>query len=98
LQQAVDAWNQSRIRNHLQQKAIECKFNPSSGSHYGGTRERFIRSVRQVLYVMLQQQPIKLYDEVLGTLLCEVKAIHNAPPLTKISSDVNDTDAITANH
>jgi len=48
LRQAVDDWNQSHIRNHLQQKAIEWKFNPPTGSHYGGPWERLKRSVRQV--------------------------------------------------
>jgi hypothetical protein len=98
LRQAIDDWNQTRIRNDLQQKAIEWKFNPPTGSHFGGSWERLIRSVRQVLYALLRQQPVKLNDEALGTLFCEVEAILNARPITKMSSDVNDVDAITPNH
>jgi hypothetical protein len=51
-----------------------------------------------VLYALLRQQPVKLNDEALGTLFCEVEAILNARPITKMSSDVNDVDAITPNH
>ena len=98
LRQEIDGWNQTRIKNDLQQKAIEWKFNPPTGSHFGGSWERLIRSVRQVLCALLRQQPLKLNDEALGTLFCEAEAILNARPITKMSSDVNDVDAITPNH
>ena len=57
-----------------------------------------IRSVRKVLYALLRQQTVRLDDESLATLFCEVEAVLNSRTITKISSDTNDVDAITPNH
>ena len=39
-----------------------------------------------------------LKDEALVTLLCEVEAILNGRPLTKVSDDLRDFNALTPNH
>ena len=57
-----------------------------------------IRSVRKVLYALLRQQTVRLDNESLATLFCEVEVVLNSRPITKISSDANDVDAITPNH
>ena len=37
-------------------------------------------------------------DECLHMLMCEVKSIMNGRPLTKVSDDPNDLEALTLNH
>lgn len=51
--------------------------------------------VSKVLFSVLQQQ--SLDEENLHTILCEVEAILNDHPMTKVSDDVNDLEALTPN-
>ncbi|KAK3701588.1 hypothetical protein QZH41_000086 [Actinostola sp. cb2023] len=71
-------------------------FNPPYSSHMGGAWERMIRTTRKVLDAILTEQVLD--DEGLPTLLCEVEAIINGRPLTKVSDDPKDVEALTANH
>ena len=41
---------------------------------------------------------MKLSDESLRTLLCEVESIINSRPIVKTSDDINDASALTPNH
>ena len=77
---------------------IQWEFKPPAGSHFGGVWERLIRSVRQVLYSLMREQRIKLDDEGLQTLFCEVEAILNGRPLTEAPDSVNDVNVLTPNH
>lgn len=52
--------------------------------------------VRKVLNSVLHHQRVD--DEGLQTLFCEVEAILNDRPLTKISDDPNDLEPLTPNH
>ena len=62
----------------------------------GGVWERVIRSVRKVINAILKKQTMD--DEGIMTLMCEVEAIINARPLTKVSDDPRDVNALTPNH
>ena len=55
-----------------------------------------IRSVRKVLNALLKNQSPN--DEGLFTLMCEVEAILISRPLTKVSDDPNDLQALSLNH
>ena len=48
----------------------------------GGVWERQIRSVRNVLSVLLENNGNQLDDESLSTFMCEAEAIINSRPLT----------------
>lgn len=52
--------------------------------------------VRVVLSSVLNQQTLD--DEGLHTVLCEAEAILNDRPITKVSEDPNDLEALTPNH
>jgi hypothetical protein len=54
--------------------------------------------VRKVLYGLLHEQVIHLDDEGLQTLLCEVESILYDRPISTMSDDPNDLDALTPNH
>ena len=56
LKQEVQKWNQDKINGFVLRKGIDWKFNPPSGSHYGGVWERQIRTIRQLLYAITKQQ------------------------------------------
>ena len=55
-----------------------------------------MRSYKKALNVVLQNQV--LTDEVLLTAITEVESLINSRPLTEVSSDVDDLEALTPNH
>ena len=98
LKKSIGEWNQNEIRNSLQQKNIEWIFHPPTASNFGGVWEREIRTARKVLNALLLEQRIKLSDDNLSTLMCEVEAIMNQRPLTTVSDDPLDPQPLTPNH
>ena len=93
---AIGNWNQAKISEFLLQKEVRWVFNPPAASHMGVIWERMIRSVRKVLNDLLKDQSSK--DERLCTLMCDVQAILNSRPLTKVSDDASDLQALSPNH
>ena len=71
-------------------------FNPPTASHMGGAWERMIRIVKETLVVILKEQAPS--DETLLTLLAEVEHSVNSRPLTHVSVDPLDNEALTPNH
>ena len=62
--------------------------------------EREIRCIRNILNSVLLEfsTQIKMTDELLITLFCEVEEIMNNRPPTAITADLNDLEALTPNH
>jgi hypothetical protein len=52
--------------------------------------------VKQILCTVIRQQTLD--DEALQTVLCEAEAILNDRPISKLSDDPNDLEALTPNH
>ena len=98
LQSSIKEWNSWCTQNWMLQNGIKWKFHPPYASHFGGIWEREIRSIRKVYNSLLNEQPLKLKDEALNTLMCETEAILNSRPLTAISSDPEDLEPLTPNH
>ena len=96
LREAVKEWNQSQIHDFLLQKNIKWVFNPPTGSHHGGAWERCIRTTRKVIKAVTNEQTLD--DEGISTLMCEVEAIVNGRPITKLSDDPRDMEPLTPNH
>ena len=96
LREAVNAWNQQRIHESLLQRNIKWIFNPPASSHQGGVWERCIRTVRKVMKSLMREQVTD--DEGLSTLMCEVESIVNGRPITKVSDDLRDLEALTPHH
>ena len=96
IRNAILQWNQMNIHEFLVQRNVQWIFNPPTASHMGGVWERVIRSVGKVIGALLKKQIMN--DEGIATLMCEVEAILNARPLTKVSDDPRDMNALTPNH
>lgn len=63
----------------------------------GGVYERMIRTVRRVFDGLFNPN-VRLTDEILHTVFCEIDGIVNGRPITKVSTDVDDLAALTPNH
>ena len=96
LREAIEQWNQGVIGDYLCQKGIRWQFNPPAASHMGGAWERQIRTVRKVLGSVVREQVMD--DEGLTTVMCLVEGIVNGRPLTPVSDDSEDLEALTPSH
>ena len=74
---------------------VRYKMNHPHSSHMGGSWERMIRSIRNVLSVLLSTHGYRIDDEQLHTFMVEAEAIVNSRPITYLSSDVADSLPIT---
>lgn len=77
-------------------EGVKWSFNPPTASHHGGFWERLIRMVRGILCSVLKEQTLN--DEGLNTVFCEVEAILNSRPISRVSGYPQDLEALTPNH
>ena len=96
LKQYIDSWNKTQIAERLHQQDIEWSFNPPGAPHFGGVWERLVRSCKRAMFAVLSGRG--LTDEILTTTMCIVEHTLNGRPLTPVSSDPEDLEAITPNH
>ena len=96
LKHAINELNHFKIETELALKSIKWRFNPPGAPHMGGCWERLIRSVKKALTSTLKEKSPK--EEVLLTLLVEAEGVVNSRPLTHVSLDHKDSEALTPNH
>ena len=96
LAEYIAAWNKVRIEEHPIQQGIRWKFNPPAAPHFGGVWERLVKNCKKAMYAVLGNRSVT--EDVLSTTMCLVEQKLNARPLTQISSDATDLEAITQNH
>lgn len=68
-----------QLCDSLAKYQIKFQFNPPGAPHFGGTREREIRSIKNALRVVIGTEALR--EEVLHPILIEVEGILNAKPL-----------------
>ena len=95
---ALKQLDREKVINEARQNDIEWHFNPPLASNFGGFYERMIRSVRSILAAQLSSPVPKMTTEVMRTIFCEVEAILNSRPITKVSLDIDDDSYLTPNH
>ncbi|XP_058449081.1 uncharacterized protein LOC131429047 [Malaya genurostris] len=71
-------------------------FNPPLAPHMGGVWERLVRSVKEALTALDDGR--KLTDEILQTAIVEAEDMINSRPLTYVSEQSNEAEALTPNH
>ena len=98
LREALAEMKDDVVKQMLMKQNIKWIFNPPAGSHFGGVWERQIRTVRKVLTQLSHEFGEQLNEESFRTLMCEVEAIVNSRPLTMVSTDPNDMNALTPSH
>lgn len=96
LKSALQALSQQQLENECSNKGITWHWNPPSAPHFGGSWERLVRSVKTALEKVLLQKNLK--DESLYTFLVEAEHVVNSHPLTHVSIDPDDPEALTPNH
>ena len=96
LREAVASIDHHKIGQFLLPQEIEWLYNVPGAPHMGGVWERLVRSIKQVLQVLLREQ--LLDDEGLSTIMCQAEFIVNSRPLTHVSDNANDPQPITPNH
>ncbi|XP_068749391.1 uncharacterized protein [Montipora capricornis] len=82
--------SQQQISRELAHEGITWYFNPPSSPHMGGIFESMVKQA------VINDQDLP--EETLHTVLVEADAIVNSRPLTAVSDDANDYEALTLNH
>ena len=85
-----------QIFESMAEQEIEWHFNPASGPHFAGLAEAGIKSVKQLLSRAIGDQ-VLTYEE-LNTVLIQIEATLNSRPITPMSTDPNDMQALTPAH
>ena len=96
LKHLIRQWDQGKIHEFLLQSEVDWQFNPPSASHMGGACMCLIRTIRCVMTMVLRENILD--DEGLEILMCEIQSILNGRPLTRVSDDPRDANALSPNH
>jgi hypothetical protein len=96
LKEAYKVLRHDDVAAYFEGAEIQWKFNPPGAPHMGGVWERLIRSVKRVMAAIMKD--VVLTDYQFITLLTEVERILNDRPLTPVSDDPDDLEALTPSH
>ena len=96
LRPCIQKWNRQRVHEYLLQKQVQWMFNHPAASHHCGIWEQCIRTTPKILNALLNEQVLN--DEGLLTLMCEVEAVIEGRPITKVCEDSRDLEALSSNH
>ena len=105
LAQGIASLDHSRIKQVFAKRCVDVQwnFNPPYASHQGGVWERMIRSVHHIMCAIIQKGILSIpalkskspSDFELSTILIEVESILNRRPITSLSDDPLDVQALT---
>ena len=88
---SIKVFNRLNIENFSTHRGI----SPPEARHMGGSWEKLIRSVGQTFKALFKEQ---IDDEVPSSIVAKITNVLSNRPLTRNSSDPEDSDAITPNH
>ena len=96
LKEELRKLDHTRIGEFCSNKDINWHFNPPSAPHMGGVWERLVQTVKASMKFVLKD--LILTEFQLITFIVEVENIVNSRPLTPVSDDPSDLEALTPNH
>ena len=96
LSDCVDRLEHAKLTSQLAIRGTKWFFNPPASPHFGGSWERLVRSAKIALVAILGNQT--LTDEVLISALIQAENLLNGRPLTYVSVNASDPEALTPNH
>lgn len=85
-----------KINNWCNDQGIRWNFNPPNAPHFGGLWEAAVRSTKHHLRRVIGDTPVSQED--MQTLLAQVESCLNSRPLTALSDDPNELEALTPGH
>ena len=91
----IKSWN-DMAPTIFAHKGVAWKFNPPGAPHHGGSWDCLARSVKRVLYDILGSR--RVTEEVLRTTLCLVEHASNSRPITPVSTNSCELEALTQTH
>ena len=99
INRALSRWNEAELVQKIEKlknQPIEWRFSPPVAPHFGGSWERLIKSAKTALRGILNNRSVT--EDVLVTAIVGAEALLNSRPLTHVSVNPNDLEAITPNH
>lgn len=88
--------HQEAVTNWAAERRIKWKFIPPRAPHFGGLWEAAVRSMKYHLVRVLGTNAASYED--MTTLLAEIEACLNSRPLTELSANPMDMEALTPGH
>nr|XP_023029635.1 uncharacterized protein LOC111517662 [Leptinotarsa decemlineata] len=96
IKEAMQNIDMPSIKNSMSLKGIDFKFLPPASPHMAGVWERLIGTVKTDIGKILYGQSLR--EETLQTLFSATESIVNCRPLTEVSCDPSDLEALTPMH
>jgi hypothetical protein len=99
LTEITSNWNKKLIEKGIIRRPVEFKFGPARASHFQGSVERVIGTVKQLLkktMLMIKDQTPLLNDFTLRSILNELANLINNQPLTIVNEE--EVEFLTPNH
>jgi len=87
---------QRTIEESLSDLKIQWNFIPPSAPHFGGLWEAAVKSAKRHL-LKINTMGLLTFEEM-NTLLCRVEAVLNSRPISPVSDDPSDLNALTPGH
>ena len=95
-QEIQDILQKSEIQDKLVSNGTQWHFIPPAAPHFGGLWEAGVKSMKYHLKRVVGEATLT-YEE-LSTLVYQIESCLNSRPLTPLSNDVNELQALTPGH